>query len=345
MVTTRTVEEQLIRMVRSGDGWFWIGAPGEEAFGVPLGMQVKKGEGLDYDYLHLHYRSLPIVIPMGAAPIDILRQMAARATDPFSRGRNFVNHYAIRRWNVLPMSPTIETQYSIAIGTGIAQRRHGGTGITIVNGGDGGSHEGDFATCLIWATRPQAELPILMIVVNNKYAISTPSCTQHGTKQIADRAKAFGIPTRVIDGNDVFESWSAIREAMAYVRSERRPFLIEASCSRLHGHSSSSGANRVDEVDCIVKFEERLMRQEIASRRELDEVWERCRQEMADAYAKVKQEPYPPGEDIWRYVYAEPKESYYDPKPAAKPSGGPAKPSGDTSSKGLYNGNRAGGRS
>jgi 2-oxoisovalerate dehydrogenase E1 component alpha subunit len=320
MVKTRTLEEQLIRMVRSGDGWFWIGAPGEEAFGVPLGMQVKKGEGLEHDFLHLHYRSSPIVIPMGAEPIDILRQMAARATDPFSRGRNFVNHYAIRRWNVLPMSPTIETQYSIAIGTGIAQRRHGGTGITIVNGGDGGTHEGDFATCMIWATRPQAELPILMVVVNNQYAISTPACTQHGTKHIADRAKAFNIPTRTIDGNDVFESWQTIAEGMDYVRAERKPFLIEASCSRLNGHSSSSGANRVDEADCIARFEEKLLRNEIATRRELDAVWARHREEMAAAYARVKQEPYPDPSDLLRYTYSEPKDQYYDPKPKNPPT-------------------------
>lgn len=327
MVKTRAVEEQLIRMVRSGDGWFWIGAPGEEAFGVPLGMQVRKGEGLDHDFLHLHYRSSAVVIPMGAEPIDLIRQMAARGTDPFSRGRNFVNHYAIRRWNVMPMSPTIETQYSIAIGSGIAQRRHGGSGITIVNGGDGGTHEGDFATCLIWSTRPNFELPILMLVVNNKYAISTPSCTQHGTKNIADRAKPFGIPTRVIDGNDVFQSWQAIAEGMDYVRRERKPFLIEASCSRLNGHSSSSGANRVDEPDCIAIFEEKILQQSLSTRRELDAVWERYREEMAAAYAQVKQEPYPDGQDIWRYVFAEPKEDFYDPKPKTSGrspgSGGP----------------------
>lgn len=338
MVKTRTLEEQLIRMVRSGDGWFWIGAPGEEAFGVPLGMQVKKGEGLDFDYLHLHYRSSPVLVPMGIEAIDVIRQMAARGSDPFSRGRNFVNHYAIRRWNVLPMSPTIETQYSIAIGTGIAQRRHGGTGISIVNGGDGGTHEGDFATCLIWSTRPQAELPILMVVVNNKFAISTPSCTQHGTKNIADRAKAFGIPTRVIDGNDVFASWKAVSDGMAYVRSERKPFLIEAHCSRLNGHSSSSGANRVDEPDCIARFEEHLLQGDIATRRDLDAVWDRYRQEMAEAYAVVKQEPYPPGEDIWRYVYAEPKDSYYDPKPKGLDTPGGR---GPTSGNGRPAGGRA----
>lgn len=312
MVTTRAVEEQAIRMVRSGDGWFWIGAPGEEALSVPLGLQVKKGEGLDFDYLHLHYRSSPIVLAMGARPIDILRQMGAKATDPFSRGRNFVNHFAIKRWNVGPMAPTIETQYSIAIGTGIAQRRHGGTGISIVNGGDGGTHEGDFATCLVWSTRPGNELPMLIIVANNQYAISTSACTQHGTP-IIERAKGFGIPARSVNGNDVFECWKTIAEGMDYVRSERKPFFIEANVSRLNGHSSSSGANRVDEKDCIAIFEEKLLQQELATKKELEKVWDRRRDEMAKAYEIVKSEPFPPGEDIWKYIFAEPKDHYYDP--------------------------------
>ncbi len=314
MVKTRACEERCIQMGKTGDGWFWIGAPGEEAFGVPLGLQVKKGEGLDHDYLHLHYRSSPIAIAMGVEPIDIIRQMAARATDPFSRGRNFVNHYAIRRWNILPMAPTIETQYSICIGTGIAQRRHGGDGITIVNGGDGGTHEGDFATCLVWSTRPERELPILILVANNGYAISTPASTQHGTKTIADRARAFGIPARVIDGNDVHASWGAIAEGMAYCRTERKPFFIEARVSRLNGHSSSSGANRVDEPDPIQRFEQQLLDADVATRGELDLVWERYREEMADAHAQVHREPYPDASDVERFVFAEPKERYYEPR-------------------------------
>ncbi|MFN0207712.1 MAG: thiamine pyrophosphate-dependent dehydrogenase E1 component subunit alpha [Planctomycetota bacterium] len=315
MVMTRVAEEQCIRMSRAGDGWFWIGAPGEEALGVPLGMQVKKGEGLDYDFLHLHYRSSPVVMPMGLRPIDMLRQMAAKATDPFSRGRNFVNHFAIKKWNVAPMAPTIQTQYSICIGTGIAQRRHGGTGITIVNGGDGGTHEGDFASCLIWATRPNFELPILMITANNKYAISTGSCTQHGT-EIIDRARGFKIPAVKINGNDVFESWHAISEAMDYVRTERKPYFIEASVSRLNGHSSSSGANRVEEEDCIQMFEEQLLHRDIVTKKDLDRVWDRWREQLAADYQIVKNEPFPPGDDIWKYIFKEPKSDYYNPEPS-----------------------------
>src|SRR3954467_11432334 len=100
MLRARILEERLITMYRQGDGYFWIGGPGEEAFNVPLGLLVQKGEGVAYDYLHLHYRSSATLLAMGADPLDALRQMKSTATDPYSGGRNFCNHYAIRKWNV-----------------------------------------------------------------------------------------------------------------------------------------------------------------------------------------------------------------------------------------------------
>src|SRR5205807_9694851 len=172
----------LIRMQKQGDGYFWIGGPGEEAFNVALGLLVNKGEGLDYDYLHLHYRSSATMLAMGADPVDALRQMKNTALDPYSGGRNFAGHYSIKKWNVVPVSSPIEVQYSMAPGTAMAQKRHGGRGITIVTGGDAGTAEGDFATCLVWASRPGNELPPLIAVTHNQWALSTAACTQQGCK-------------------------------------------------------------------------------------------------------------------------------------------------------------------
>ena len=94
MVRTRALEERAIKMSKSGEAYFWIGGPGEEAFNVCLGLQVHKGRGPAHDFLHLHYRSLGILLAMGLPMVDHVRQLAMTATDPFSRGRNFVGHYA-----------------------------------------------------------------------------------------------------------------------------------------------------------------------------------------------------------------------------------------------------------
>src|SRR4051794_7803311 len=89
MLRARVLEERLVTMYRQGDGYFWIGGPGEEAFNVPLGMLVDKGSGPAHDYLHLHYRSSATLLAMGAQPVDSLRQMKNTASDPYSGGRNF----------------------------------------------------------------------------------------------------------------------------------------------------------------------------------------------------------------------------------------------------------------
>src|SRR5476651_589892 len=110
MVKARVLEDRLITMYKQGDGYFWIGGPGEEAFNVPLGMLVDKGQGIDHDYLHLHYRSSGTLLAMGADPVDSLRQMRNVATDPYSKGRNFAGHYSVRAWNIVPVSSPIEVQ-------------------------------------------------------------------------------------------------------------------------------------------------------------------------------------------------------------------------------------------
>jgi 2-oxoisovalerate dehydrogenase E1 component alpha subunit len=306
MVRARLLEERLIKMSKGGDGFFWIGGPGEEAFNVPLGLQTKKGHGVDHDFLHLHYRSSAIVLAMGAKPIDTIRQMRSVATDPYSKGRNFVNHYAIPELNVVPVSPTIETQYSTVIGTGIAQARAKTDAISIVNGGDAGSAEGDFHSCLVWANRPVLPLPILIIVVNNGYGISTEMRTQHGEKHISDWAKVFpDMPGKTIDGNSVVESWAALEEAFAYVRKNRRPYLLEARTSRLYGHSSSSGANRIPEADCIESLEKAMTERGMAKAADLKKTWEREAAAIDEAHKQVKQEPFPKPESVWEDVFAD----------------------------------------
>src|SRR6202047_5261432 len=99
MVRTRAMEERMIKMSKSGEGYFWIGGPGEEAFNTVLGLQVKRGHGPAYDFLHLHYRNSATMIARGMELIDGIRQMGMTATDPFSVGRNFPSHFSRKEWN------------------------------------------------------------------------------------------------------------------------------------------------------------------------------------------------------------------------------------------------------
>jgi 2-oxoisovalerate dehydrogenase E1 component alpha subunit len=305
MVRTRVMEERMIKMSKSGEGYFWIGGPGEEAFNSCLGLQVKKGQGPDYDFLHLHYRNSATLVAMGMPLVDGIRQMAMTATDPHSLGRNFPGHYSRRDWNVLPISSVVENQFVMAPGTAMVQKRHGRDAITVVVGGDAGTAEGDFASCMVWSTRPGQELPVLMIVMNNSWGISTPASSQHAEAHIIDRGGAFGIPGEVVDGNDPIASWHALQRALEYCRVKRRPFMLEALVSRLHGHSSSSGALRVkNEPDCIALFEQKLLEADVLDSETIDRTHEEAEAEAEAALEQAMSEPRPKAADVYKYTYA-----------------------------------------
>jgi 2-oxoisovalerate dehydrogenase E1 component alpha subunit len=311
MIRTRALEERSIKMSKSGEAYFWIGGPGEEAFNVCLGLQVHKGFGPAFDYLHLHYRNSGVMLAMGMSMLDHVRQLAMRWTDPHSRGRNFVGHYAMREWNIVPVTSVIEVQFAMAPGTALVQKRHGlkhpeeATGITIVVGGEAGTAEGDFETCLNWTTRPDHELPVLMIVANNRFGISTDFKTVSSETKIADRALPYGIRAETVDGNDPVVIWNALDRAMRYCRRERKPFLLEAMVSRMHGHSSSSGAQRIwDESDPLAGFEQKLLDSGAIDVPAIKTMKQEAKAEADAAVVAAMNEPEPTREDVEKYTYA-----------------------------------------
>ena len=304
MVRARVMEERMIKMSKSGEGYFWIGGPGEEAFNTCLGLQIKKGFGPDFDFVHLKYRGSAVALAMGMPILDCVRQMAMTSTDPNSMGRNFPSHFAKRDWNIIPVSSVIGVQFAVAPGTAHVQKRHGGDGVTVVVGGESGTAEGDFATCLIWSSRPGNELPVLMIVMNNGWGISTPHGSINACQDATQRGKAFGIRGEVVDGNDALASWFALERGLACCRRERRPYIIEARVARLYGHSSSSGAPRSGEPDCVELFEKKLIANGLLDLREIKARHEEAKSEVEVAVAQAMREPKPKPEDVERHTYA-----------------------------------------
>jgi len=247
MVESRCLEERLLKMVRQGLGHFWTGGPGEEAFNVCVGALLNVGRGPDHDFLLPHYRSSAVALMAGVKSIDFLRQMLGRATDPFSRGRNFANHFCDVERNLGPVSSPVNSQFVFGLGTARAQQ--GRNGITVVIGGDASTQSGDFASLLVWANRPEDPLPILVLVTNNGVGISTSYASQHAEAHIADRARPFGMAAATVSGMRVDETYAALSRAFEHVRTTRRPYLLEAHVTRLWGHSSSSSTAALPGVE------------------------------------------------------------------------------------------------
>lgn len=306
MVRSRLLEERMIQVYRRGDAYFWIGGPGEEAFGVALGMHVKKGHGPDYDFLHLHYRCTPTLLALGMKDEDALRLIMNKGTDPCTGGRNFSNHYCFPEWNVAPVSSPIGIQYGIAIGTAIAQKRKGTGAVSIITGGDAGSAESDFASSLIWSSRPGSELPMYITIQNNKWGISTNYDSQHGEKHVSDRGKPFGIRTGVYNGNDPVEAYIAIQNDLEFIRKTGKPVVSEFLVSRLYGHSSASGANRVSgESCCIESFEKKLVDHKILSLSQCQKIKDEHFETIRQKSEMIREEPAPQAESLWDHTYAQ----------------------------------------
>ena len=144
-------------------------------------------------------------------------------------------------------------------------------------------------------------------MTNNEWGISTPARTQHGEKHIADRGKAFGMQTADIDGNDPEVAYRELQKAMEYVRTERKPFLLEAMVSRLYGHSSASGANFItEEADPLAEIEKRLEERAILTRAADGRAPREAHAGAARGEKRVREEPQPHGKHIWNHVFAEP---------------------------------------
>lgn len=251
MHESRALDERMLMLLRQGHGHFWTGGPGEEAFNVALGMSLHlpplhapADTRPEFDFLLPHYRSSAIALATGESSLDFLRQFLGRATDPYSCGRNFSNHFGRQSRNLGPVSSPVTSQFLFALGTARAQKLRG-TGLTVCVGGDASTQSGDFASLLVWASRPRDALPILIVVTNNRIGISTPWAEQHAEGSVLERGRAFGIDGALLDGLVLDTCRASIQTALAQIRATGRPYLLEVEVPRLYGHSSSSGAKRV----------------------------------------------------------------------------------------------------
>lgn len=306
MMKSRVLEERLIKIHKKGKAFFWVGGPGEEGFGVPLGLLIHKGQGLSYDWLHLHYRANPTLVAMGMPMITPIRLIMNKKTDPCTGGRNFASHYSFPEWNVAPINSVIEVQYITAIGTAWRQKKQGGRGITVVTGGDAGTAEGDFTSSLLWSNRKNNELPMLITVQNNLWGISTSYEEQLGDSSLCDRAKAFKIKATSFSGHDPIECYIRLKEEIEWIRKTRKPVFVEAKVSRLYGHSSSSGAAFIEgERDGLREFESLLLKHDILKERESKDIKDMYEKEGRASEIQANSEDFPSPQSVWKHCYCQ----------------------------------------
>jgi pyruvate dehydrogenase E1 component alpha subunit len=317
MLLIRRFEERCAQLYVEGRiGGFLHLYIGQEAVGVGA-MSVMRPD----DYLIAYYRDHGYALARGADPRLLLAELCGKFTG-ISRGKGGSMHfYDVPRGN-FGGDGIVGGHLPLAAGMGYGIRLRNTDQVCLCFFGDGAVNEGAFHEALnvsaLW------DLPVVYIIENNRYGMGTSIDRASSVKDLYQRASAYGIPRREINGMDLLAVRNAVTEAVDRARTEKRPTLLEAETYRYRGHSMSDPGKyrtkeEVEEMmksDPILLWGKRLMEQERFTQADLDAVDKEVLAQMEETVAFVEASPDPPVESMYEDVYV--RSPYINMKAAEK---------------------------
>jgi 2-oxoisovalerate dehydrogenase E1 component len=265
MYLSRRIDDREILLKRQNRIFFQVSGAGHECIGVAAGMALRPG----HDWFYPYYRDRGLALALGVTAEEMFLQAVGAAADPASGGRQMPSHWSSPELHIVTGSSPTGTQFVQAMGCAHATLLldPGSDPITLVTTGDGATSEGEFWVSLNIACLDR--LPLLYIVEDNGYAISTPIEHQTAGGSISKLVRSFpGLHVLNCDGTDFIESYDTVAEAAAWVRQRKGPALVHATVTRPYSHSLSdderlykTAAERTSEGerDPIVKYPEWLV--------------------------------------------------------------------------------------
>lgn len=263
------------------------------------------------DWLAPMIRNIGALLVKGVPPKDIFTQHMARETSP-TRGRDATSHIAdLKNRHIAAPTSMLGDLIPVLTGVAMAGRYLGQKIVALTWIGDGGSSTGAFHEGMNLAASQRA--PLIVILENNQWAYSTPSQRQVPLRDYAERAKAYGIRSSIVDGNDVLAIYSATTEAVNECRAGRGPWLIEAKTMRMKGHAQHDAADYVPKEmfeywkarDPIDRYTKYLSERGLLDKKQKSEIDARIEREL-DADQKFAEEsPLPKAESAAQGVYCE----------------------------------------
>ncbi|HVG16506.1 MAG TPA: thiamine pyrophosphate-dependent dehydrogenase E1 component subunit alpha, partial [Chitinophagaceae bacterium] len=228
----RLIEEKMLFLLRQGRISKWFSGIGQEAISVGAMLALENDEWV----MPLH-RNLGVFTSRGMPLHKLFRQWQG-AQDGYSKGRERSFHFGSREHHICGMISHLGPQLAIADGVALAYKLKNEEKVSIAFSGEGGTSEGDFHEALnlaaVW------NLPVLFIIENNGYALSTPVNEQFRCRQLADKGIGYGIEAVTIDGNDLLEVYDTIKGVREYCIREQKPYLVECMTFRMRGHEEAS---------------------------------------------------------------------------------------------------------
>ncbi|MFF2651378.1 pyruvate dehydrogenase (acetyl-transferring) E1 component subunit alpha [Streptomyces sp. NPDC058045] len=298
LVRGRRFNAQATALTKQGRLAVYPSSTGQEACEVAAALALE-----ERDWLFPSYRDTLAAVARGLDPVQVLSLL---------RG-DWHNGYDPRAHRVAPLSTPLATQLPHAVGLAHAARLKGDDVVALAIVGDGGTSEGDFHEALNFAAVWQA--PVVFLVQNNGFAISVPLAKQSAAPSLAHKAVGYGIPGRLVDGNDALAVHQVLSEALARARTGGGPTLVEAVTYRMEAHTNADDATRYrtdEEVDAWRGHDPiDLLRGELTGRALLDEAAEQRIREDAEAMAADLRErmngdaELDPAE-LFTHVFAEP---------------------------------------
>ena len=232
MLLARRLDERMWLLNRLGKIAFVISCQGHEGAQVGTAWALRPGS----DWVLPYYRDLALVLTLGMTPRQIMLGAFARAEDPSSGGRQMPAHYGLPRLKIVSGSSPVATQVPHAAGVALASKLRREEAVTAVYFGEGSTSQGDFHEGLNFAAVHC--LPVVFVCENNEWAISTPQSKSMSIERVAQRARAYGIPSEAVNGSDVVKVYQAMKQAVARARQGEGPTLLEVLTVRLTSHSS-----------------------------------------------------------------------------------------------------------
>ncbi|WP_442787055.1 alpha-ketoacid dehydrogenase subunit alpha/beta [Flavobacterium suncheonense] len=233
----RLIEEKMLILIRQGKVSKWFSGIGQEAISVGITSVLDKDE-----YILPMHRNLG-VFTTREIPLHRLFSQWQGKRNGFTKGRDRSFHFGTQEYNIIGMISHLGPQMGIADGIALANKLKKNGKVTAVFTGEGATSEGDFHEALnvasVW------DLPVLFVIENNGYGLSTPTNEQYRCKQLADRGVGYGMESHVVDGNNILEVYHLISELKASMIENPRPVLLEFMTFRMRGHEEASGTKYV----------------------------------------------------------------------------------------------------
>ncbi|MBB5636533.1 2-oxoisovalerate dehydrogenase E1 component [Pedobacter cryoconitis] len=268
----RMVEEKMLILLRQGRIGKWFSGIGQEAIAVGAALAMKPEE-----YILPMHRNLGVFTTRDIPLRNLMAQWQGKTTG-FTKGRDRSFHFGTQAHKIIGMISHLGPQMALADGIALADLIAGREQATLVFTGEGATSEGDFHEAInvasVW------DLPVIFLIENNGYGLSTPVNEQYNCEHLVDRAVGYGIEGIQIDGNNVLEVFDTITEITANIRKNPRPVLLECMTFRMRGHEEASGTKYVPPhlfeewsvKDPVKTFEHYLFEQNILNDNLLQEI-------------------------------------------------------------------------